>query len=411
MPKSSRADRRAKDRIAILGTVGVPGNYGGFETLAENLVAYHARAGQQSMLTVYCSAPAFTDHSECFGTARRRFLPLNANGVSSIAYDIWSLIDAVLHGHNRILLLGVSGALALPLIRLFPSVTIVTNIDGIEWRRGKWNRLARAVLRWSEWAAVRFSHRVIADNQAIADYVRERYDRPCTVIPYGGDHALAVDGDFTATATLPERYAIALCRIEPENNVAMILEAFAELDMPLVFFGNWDRSDYGRALKARYRDHPTITIHDPVYAPPALRAARDRATLYIHGHSAGGTNPALVEMMHFAIPVLAHGCAFNRHSTEGKARYFETSSELAAEVRALTPEAGAEIGAAMGEIARRRYTWDQIGKDYFDLLQLPSGENEALSSTSGHLNTGGRMAVRDPADQTWSKHRSPNKSA
>ena len=361
---------RAKNRIAIIGTVGVPGNYGGFETLAENLATYHERTNRDATLTVYCSKHAFTDRYEWFRKARRRFIPLNANGVSSVLYDIWSLFDAVRRGNNRILLLGVSGALALPLVRLIPDVSIVTNIDGIEWRRAKWNRFARTILRWSEAVAVRFSHQVIADNQAIADYVRDRYNRPCEVIPYGGDHALHAEGDAAAAAGLPDRYAIALCRIEPENNVAMILDAFAKLDMPLVFFGNWDRSDYGRALKARYRDHPTITIHDPVYAPRSLRAVRDRAILYIHGHSAGGTNPALVEMMHFAIPVLAHGCAFNRHSTENRARYFETAEELAAEARALTPIDGDAIGRAMGEIARRRYTWDQIGKSYFALLEV-----------------------------------------
>ena len=381
MPSPSRTNMpRARNRIAILGTVGVPGNYGGFETLAENLVVYHERTGQQSKLTVYCSAPAFTDHTERFRTARRRFLPLGANGISSIAYDIWSLFDAVLRGHNRILLLGVSGALALPLIRLIPGVTIITNIDGIEWRRGKWNRFARTILRWSEWAAVRFSHEVISDNQAIADYVDGRYGRCSMVIPYGGDHALSVAGDPAATAALPERYAIALCRIEPENNVAMILEAFEALELPLVFFGNWDRSDYGRALKERYRDHPTITIHNPVYAHPALRAVRDRAALYIHGHSAGGTNPALVEMMHFGLPVLAYDCTFNRHSTEGQARYFGSAAELRSEIAALTTENGAVIGEAMREIARRRYTWEQIGKCYFQLLNRAKDHRQAIAA-------------------------------
>lgn len=355
--------------IAILGTVGVPGNYGGFETLAQNLVDYHGAIADTADLAVYCSAKAFPARPRTYGTARLRYIGLDANGAQSIPYDALSLLDAVRRGDDRLLLLGVSGALILPLVRLVSHVVIITNIDGIEWKREKWKGLAKLILRASEWAAVRFSHVVIADNQAIADYVTETYARHCAVIPYGGDHALEAAPDPSAVANLPESYALALCRIEPENNVAMILEAFAGLNTPLVFVGNWDKSEYGRALKARFAGHPNITIHDPVYEPRALRAIRDRASMYIHGHSAGGTNPSLVEMMHFSIPVLAYGCSFNRHTTEKKARYFMSVAELTAAAHALSPEIAAQIGADMEEIAHRRYTWDQVGKAYFDLLE------------------------------------------
>lgn len=356
-------------KITILGTVGLPANYGGFETLAQNLVEYHDATAASSELSVYCSAKAFPARPDRYGTARLRYVGLNANGAQSLPYDALSLLDAIRRRDERLLLLGVSGALVLPLVRLFSHARIVTNIDGIEWKREKWKGFAKAVLRSSEWAAVRFSHVVIADNQAIADYVTETYASPCEVIPYGGDHALDAAPDPTAVAGLPDSYALALCRIEPENNVAMILEAFAALDTPLVFVGNWDKSDYGRDLKARYKDHASITIHDPVYEPRALRAIRERASMYVHGHSAGGTNPSLVEMMHFAVPVLAHGCTFNRHTTEERARYFMNAAELAEGVRSLSPQTATQIGADMGEIARRRYTWDQIGRAYFALLE------------------------------------------
>lgn len=358
-----------QDRIAILGTVGVPGSYGGFETLAQNLVDFHGATAHASDLAVYCSSKAFPAKPEVYKTAGLRYIGLDANGPQSIPYDALSLLDAIRRGDNQLLLLGISGALVLPLLRLVSRVRIVTNIDGIEWKRGKWKGLAKMVLRVSEWAAVRFSHRVIADNQAIADYVMATYGAPCDVIPYGGDHALHAAPDPAAVVGLPESYALALCRIEPENNVAMILEAFDGLDTPLVFVGNWDRSDYGLGLKARYKDHPTITIHDPVYEPHKLRAIRDGASIYVHGHSAGGTNPSLVEMMHFAIPVLAHGCSFNRHTTEEKAGYFMNAAELNDAVRSLSPQISAQIGGCMAEIARRRYTWDQIGRAYFELLR------------------------------------------
>ena len=360
---------KLQPKCSILGTVGVPACYGGFETLAEKLVLYHSENDLNINLSVYCSAKSYPGRPEHFQTAKLRYIDLDANGPQSILYDMTSLVSAVYHRANYIILLGVSGALALPFVRLFSHAHVITNIDGIEWKREKWRGPARLVLKWSERAAVRWSHVVIADNAAIADHVKNTYGIDCKVIAYGGDHAVKAAPVEDPRIVLPEEFALALCRIEPENNVAMILEAFAGLDTPLVFVGNWDKSDYGRDLKARYKDHPTITIHNPVYDPRDLRAIRDRASMYVHGHSAGGTNPSLVEMMHFDIPVLAHGCSFNHHTTEGKARYFTSADELAEGVRSLSPQTAAQIGADMGEIARRRYTWNQIGRAYFALLE------------------------------------------
>ena len=356
-------------KIALLGTVGVPGRYGGFETLAENIVHHHARTGSASVLTVWCSSKDNTTRPTRFQSADLRYVGLKANGVQSIPYDFLGLLDAIRTGHNRILLLGVSGAMALPLIRIFSRARIVTNIDGIEWKREKWNGLARAFLRASEWAAVRFSHEVIADNQAIAEHVRDTYGADCHVIAYGGDHALAHASEEKAPEGLPEAYALALCRIEPENNVHTILEAFSSLETPLDFVGNWGNSAYGQDLKARYGAMSNLYILDPIYDPDTLYALRRRASLYVHGHSAGGTNPSLVEMMHFGVPLFAHGCNFNRYSTEGRALYFMTPDELVALVQNLSPEDANEIGNNMQEIARRRYTWDHIGKAYFALLE------------------------------------------
>ncbi|TNJ34040.1 glycosyltransferase family 1 protein [Prosthecochloris vibrioformis] len=356
-------------KIAILGTVGVPGRYGGFETLVDNLVIHHDRMDSADTITVWCSGKDSVERPESYRDANLRYVNLRANGVYSILYDAISLWQAVRSEHESILLLGVSGALALPIIRLISRAKIATNIDGIEWKREKWNGIARAVLRASEWAAVRFSHEVIADNQAIADHVKETYDSPCHVIAYGGDHALTSVADpVSLPEGLPDRYALALCRIEPENNVHMILEAFSEIRYALVFVGNWTHSAYGRNLKSQYAEHPNLHLLDPVYEPGALRALRDRVTFYVHGHSAGGTNPSLVEMMHFGVPVLAYDCVFNRYSSEDRALYFKTAKDLVSLVCATGPEDSIAIGLVMQEIAQRRYTWDQIGKAYFNLL-------------------------------------------
>ena len=162
-------------KIAILGTVGVPANYGGFETLAENLERYHDAASLKSSLTVYCSSKSYPSREPIYLSARLKYVPLNANGAQSIPYDIWSLLSAVWQRNNVILLLGVSGAMALPLVRLVSSARVVTNIDGIEWRREKWQGLAKRFLRFSEKIAVHFSHELISDNDAIAEYVHQAY--------------------------------------------------------------------------------------------------------------------------------------------------------------------------------------------------------------------------------------------
>lgn len=360
----------SEPKLSILGTVGVPANYGGFETLAENLVRFHAKHDVRMALSVYCSSKAFKTHPTRLEQADLRYFSLDANGPQSIIYDILSLFDAARRHTDVILLLGVSGALALPLMRAFSSSRIVTNIDGIEWKREKWRGLAKLILRLSERAAVRWSHVVIADNAAIAEYVETTYGNPCEIVAYGGDHALATAAEADPFLDLPDEYHLALCRIEPENSVAMILDAYARSpESKLVFVGNWSKSPYGRKLKAAYAGLPNITILDPVYDPGKLRWIRDGATVYVHGHSAGGTNPALVEMMHFGIPVLAHGCSFNRRTTEDKAAYFESVDALCYLLAHLSDDERQRIAEAMSEIAQRRYTWDAIGRRYFDLME------------------------------------------
>lgn len=357
-------------KIAIVGCAGVPAAYGGFETLAENLVLYREAQELAVDLTVFCSGPSSNDIAPEFHGARLDYVPLSANGITSVAYDAWSLARALWGGADAVLVLGVSGAIALPLMRCLGRVRVVTNIDGIEWRRAKWGWLARNFLRLSEWLAVRCSHVVVADNQGVAEYVAQSYGVPCTVIAYGGDHAAApLRRPFPVS--LPTRYALALCRIEPENNVAMILEAFVcSPALPLVFVGNWEASPFGRSIRDRYQGCRHLILVDPEYDPGALKTLREGASLYVHGHSAGGTNPSLVEMMHFGVPVVAYDCVFNRYTTDNAAAYFQTAAGLKTEVAKLTKPGSSELmGAHMRSLAQARYTWAQVGAAYFTVLQ------------------------------------------
>lgn len=355
--------------ISILGAVGIPASYGGFESLVENLARYHQINKLPGKIVVYCSSKSYPEQVDSYLGAKLRYIGLNANGISSIAYDVASMLSAVYHGSDVILLLGVSGAIGLPLIRMISKGRIVTNIDGIEWKREKWKRIARAFLHFSEWLALRFSHNVVADNAAIAEYVAGTYGVDCHVIAYGGDQGLLTPSRPYEGETLPARYAFALCRIEPENNVGIILEAFAaKPDRPLVFLGNWSKSSYGRELKALYAGVAHIYLLDPIYDASILHCLRKNADMYIHGHSAGGTNPSLVEIMHFGLPVFAFDCIFNRCTTDSKAIFFKDAAGLRVGIDNIDSNTAAQVGADMLRIAKERYTWEAVGREYFRLL-------------------------------------------
>jgi glycosyltransferase involved in cell wall biosynthesis len=360
-----------RSTIAVIGTVGIPAAYGGFETLVENLARFHRASKLGSTLVVYCSGPNYPERPSTHLGAELRYIPLSANGRSSVLYDALSLLSAIRRGADVCLLLGVSGAIALPLVRLLSRTRIVTNIDGVEWKREKWKGFARWFLRVSERIAVRFSHEVIADNGAIASHVRRSYDRDCHVIAYGGDHALEAAALPYESSALPVKYALSLCRIEPENNPLMILDAFVKTPvLPLVFVGNWSHSEFGRKLRERYRPFEHLHLLDPIYDAGVLRTIRSGASVYIHGHSAGGTNPSLVEMMHFGVPILAYDCVFNRFTTEDRAIFFKSAEGLCSALSELSPIEAQATGAHMRRIARQRYVWSTVSQDYFRLLNI-----------------------------------------
>lgn len=356
-------------KISIVGIVGIPSKYGGFETLAENLVKYQSTVSLSCMITVYCSNKSYPSKVPSYLGARLKYLPFRANGAQSVIYDAFSILSSTYHRSDVILLLGVSGAIVLPFVRLLSTAHIVTNIDGIEWKRAKWHGLAKAFLRFSESVAIHFSHAVISDNAAIYEYIKHTYAVDSHIIAYGGDHALAVESVAVDEYELPDKYALSVCRIEPENNIHIILEAFSKMvTHNLVMVGNWDNSDYGRMLRKQYALCENLFMLDPNYDMGKLKTMRSQSSFYVHGHSAGGTNPSLVEAMHFGKAIIAFDCNYNRSTTEDKALYFHNSEKLQELINTMDMTIADKIGLDMVEIANRRYTWCIVAKQYFSLL-------------------------------------------
>ncbi|MGH9878097.1 MAG: DUF1972 domain-containing protein, partial [Nitrososphaerales archaeon] len=137
----------------------------------------------------------------------------------------------------------------------------------------------------------------------------------------------------------------------------------------LVIVGNWNNSEYGRAIRTRYAACSHLFLLDPIYDLGKLKTLRSNTAFYVHGHSAGGTNPSLVEAMHFARPILALDCSFNRATTEDKALFFSNTDELLRLIRTTDGPLSEKVGHDLLEIAQRRYTWNVVASEYFSLLR------------------------------------------
>lgn len=350
-------------KVAIIGTQGVPAKYGGFESLVENLIGKDHSPDID--YTVLCSAKDLRQDIKEYKGAHLKYVPLlRANGVQSIPYDMVSMLKAV-NGYDAILVLGVSGCIFLPILKFFSKSKIIVNIDGLEHKREKWGKFARSFLKYSESVAVHNADIVISDNKGIQDYVTGTYNKKSEMIAYGGDHVLrnvdtAKEAEVLNEYRLePERYSMTVCRIEPENNCHMTLEAFSRTDKVLAFIGNWNRSEYGISLKKKYCGYSNIKMLDPIYDLDTLFVLRKNCYAYIHGHSAGGTNPSLVEAMFFGRPILCYDVIYNRSTTFGNAYYFKDSGDI----RQILDKESLD-GHVMKEIAEQNYTWAHIVAQY-----------------------------------------------
>lgn len=361
-------DTVSKIKIAIIGTQGLPAEYGGFETLAHYLVEY---LSTEFDITVFCSSKIYPNKLKVYNGCRLEYIPFHANGIQSILFDILSILKAR-KNFDKILLLGASGGFIMPFLKGYRKKFIL-NFGGLDWQRSKWSFFAQRIIRLFERFAVNNSAFLIADNDGIQEYIKLAYQRKSYLIAYGGDQVFQVKPEKTDQEKYPflnSLYAFSVARIQPDNNIDMILDSFINSPpFPIVFVGNWSSSEYGIKTKAKYSKCNKILLLDAIYEQRELNLLRSNCSAYLHGHSAGGTNPSLVEAMHLSLPIIAFASGFNEYTTKNKAMYFSSSEELAKKINDLNFEHLRYIGKEMKNIASSSYRWELIARKYSEVFR------------------------------------------
>jgi len=214
---------------------------------------------------------------------------------------------------------------------------------------------------------------LISDNIGIQEYIQREYNRDSTLITYGGDQAFKVTADKNDLEKYPfmrKSYAFSVARIQPDNNIDLLLESFDKNSpFPFVLVGNWASCDYGIETKEKFKNQPNVILLDAIYDPRELNLLRSNCRIYLHGHSAGGTNPALVEAMNLGLPIMAYDCIFNKYTTNFEAEYFSTKTELYENLKLLSDCRLKEIGEKMYLIAKDLYQWENIAKKYSEVIE------------------------------------------
>lgn len=347
-----------KIKISIIGSVGIPAQYGGFETLAEQLCKNMVNFFR---ITVFCSRKIYSlqERKTPVKYAKRVFLNNNANGISSIVYDLKGILKSI-RKSEIILVLGGSAGIFFPLIHLIKGKTkIIFHPDGLEWKRKKWNILIRNFLMLSINTACRFSDKIILDNQALLKYYL-KYKSKTVLIPYGGDQF-----NYNPHKNSNTNYWLTIARAEPENNLDMICKVFQKLkDENLIIISNWQDSNYGKLLMQNIKNYSNIRLLPAIYDIKILSEYLSNCKGYIHGHSSGGTNPSLVTAMWIKKPLICHDNEFNRSTTMDKCFYFKSEFDLFNRINKKKIVANPELF----KIAKEQYTWQLISNMYRDIF-------------------------------------------
>lgn len=354
-------------RIAILGTRGIPAHYGGFETFAEEISTRLVERGHQ--VTIYCRE---RHRDPQYRGVRLRYLPtIRHKYLDTLAHTFVSTLHLLTHRVDAALYCNGANAIFTPWPRLF-GMPVALNVDGIERKRKKWNRAAKAWYLVSEWLATFCPTLVITDALTIQQYYRERYGADSTFIPYGAELGKVPGTDAVTRLGLePGKYFLYVSRMEPENHPLEVRAAFERVDTPLKLALIGD-APYAHEYIRRVRDtrDPRIVMPGGVYGE-GYRQLGSHCFAYIHATEVGGTHPALIEAMGRGALVLYRNTPENAEVAGDAGIPFEPD-ELAAKLQLVLslPESERDrLRQRAMDRVRANYSWDAVTDAYEELLR------------------------------------------
>lgn len=361
-----------KKKLALIGTNGIPANYGGAETLFENLTR---ELSDEYDITVYCSNRQDRKKTgDTYLGAKLKYYPLSANGWQAIPYDILSILHAARHS-DILYIFGASAIFIIPVLRLFGfRKRVFLNNGGLnEWEREKDPPIVREYSKWNRRVTKgKIEH--IVDNEL---YVRSLHDTfgidNVTVIRYGGDQVSKVAPDEALRAKYPflgQEYYVSVARAQIDNNLHIVLDAFSRMpEKTLVLVSNFNVSQYGKDLYDKYsHGYPNIVLCPGIYDRRELDAVRSNAVAYIHSHSRCGTPPSLCEAMNLGLPIISFNAEVNHEVTGDNAFFFNDADELVRILETTAESDLKETALRSYDLARRELTWDHIASQYKQLF-------------------------------------------
>ncbi|WP_415958511.1 DUF1972 domain-containing protein [Paraprevotella xylaniphila] len=359
-------------KIAFISTRGIPNNYGGFEQFAEYISVGLVRRGHE--VVVY--SPHFHPYREPdYKGVRIKHIyspeKWMGSSVGSFFYDFLSLRDAL--KKEKFDIIYEAGYTSIVPAYIWFNVKRIkyplftTNMDGLEYKRTKFNRWVQKFVFWEERMAVKHSHFLIADNMGIHDYYKEKYGKESKFLAYGADIHEDYDEDILKEFGLEaDGYFIVVARLEPENNLFMAIEGYLASGQygkrPLVIVGKTN-TPYGKHLVERYGDDRNIRFVGGIYDFRKLNSIRHYSYAYFHGHSVGGTNPSLLEAMASGCFILAHDNIFNRAVLGENALYYGSTDAAMEMLDGIDQAVSAYKKEYTGrnlEVIRRDYSWEKL---------------------------------------------------
>ncbi len=352
-------------RIAILGTRGVPANYGGFETFAEQLGRRLVQRGHE--VTVYGRDLFVPRQTRTYLGMRIVRLPApQSKYFETVIHTFFAAVHVLTQKYDIVYVCNSANVPAVMLLRLFRQ-RVVLNVDGLEWKRKKWSGIGQAYYRWCAWTAARLPVHVVTDALVIQKYYKEAYGRDTTFFAYGTEtEPVADDGTLARLGLEAGRYVLYVSRLEPENNAHVVIKAYAsvESDLPLAVVGDAPyASQYIASLRAT--GDKRVLFLGAVYGT-GYRVLRSHAAAYVQATEVGGTHPALVEAMGFGNVVLANDVPEHRETLGDAGLYYHGSTELASKLQSVLDDRALadDLRRQAHERARRLYSWDAISDAY-----------------------------------------------